>query len=534
MADKAKELLEKVLEWWNKFSTKQKTFIISAGAGVIIALGLLVTILTRPQYIILLNCETTKEASEVKDLLETEGLDSKVSDDGYQISINKKQQSEAALLLGANDIQAATYTIDNVTDGGLSTTEADKQKRYEYYMETRLAEDLLAKFSFIKSAYVEIYIPEQDGTLISSRNESQSSIWILLEMEQEIPTDTAAGIAQAVAVAIGNKTPENVVIMDTNGNTLYSGDDSYSASGNASSQLGVKSQWETKVKNEVRQVLLGTNEYDKVEVAVNLDLDFSSSTVRDHEYYVPDGNSQGYYSSSRVYNSTSTNGDAGVPGTDSNGNAEYVYQDNSQSESETSEAEYNYLPSERITDKEVPPGGINYDSSTISLSVTTLNLVREEDVKAQGLLTGITWDEYKLANAGQTQQTVPDEIYDVVSKATGFPRDNIAIVAYSENMFFDAQGLNVSASDIIQIVIILIILGLLAFVVIRSMRGEKQTQQPEELSVETLLQSQPETEIEDIGTEQISEVRKIIEKFVDENPEAAANLLRNWLNEEWS
>lgn len=24
MADKAKELLEKVLEWWNKFSTKQK------------------------------------------------------------------------------------------------------------------------------------------------------------------------------------------------------------------------------------------------------------------------------------------------------------------------------------------------------------------------------------------------------------------------------------------------------------------------------------------------------------------------------
>ena len=27
--------------------------------------------------------------------------------------------------------------------------------------------------------------------------------------------------------------------------------------------------------------------------------------------------------------------------------------------------------------------------------------------------------------------------------------------------------------------------------------------------------------------------RKMIEKFVDENPEAAANLLRNWLNEDW-
>ncbi len=27
MADRIKELLNKVLEWWNKFSTKQKTFI---------------------------------------------------------------------------------------------------------------------------------------------------------------------------------------------------------------------------------------------------------------------------------------------------------------------------------------------------------------------------------------------------------------------------------------------------------------------------------------------------------------------------
>lgn len=61
---------------------------------MIIALGLLVTILTRPQYIILLNCETTKEASEVKDLLETEGLDYKVSDDGYQISINKNSSQK--------------------------------------------------------------------------------------------------------------------------------------------------------------------------------------------------------------------------------------------------------------------------------------------------------------------------------------------------------------------------------------------------------------------------------------------------------
>lgn len=531
MADRIKGLLNKLLEWWNKFSTKQKTFIISAGAGIILAFAILITVITRPQYIVLANCDTTKEASEIVTLLEGEGLDYEVSDDGFQIKINKNQQSDASLLLGANDIQAATYTIDNVTDGGFTTTESDKEKRYELYMETRLANDLIARFSGIKSAVVDLYIPEQNGTLIAS--EEESSIWILLELDGDFSTDSAAGMAKAVSVAIGNKTSENVVIMDTNGNTLYSGDDSYSVAGVASSQMSVKSQWETKVKNDVKQVLLGTNEFDKVEVAVNLDMDFSSTNITDHEYYVADGNSQGYLASDRTYTEDSTNGNSGVPGTDSNGDIEYVYQDSSESTSSVAEEEHNYLPSERITNKETLPGGINYDQSTISLSATNMNLIREEDVKSQGLLDGITWEEYKLANAGQTQIEVPDELYDVVAKATGFPVENIAIVAYSENVFFDKEGLNVSASDVMQIILIIVILALLAFVVIRSMRSEKESEQPEELSVENLLQSQPEVELEDIGSEPISETRRLIEKFVEENPEAVANLLRNWLNEEW-
>lgn len=533
MAERAKELLNKVLEWWNKFSTKQKTFIISAGAGIILAFAILISILMRPQYIVLLNCESTKEASEVADLLSGASLDYQVSDDGYQIKINKKQQSEANLLLGANNIQSYAYTIDNVTEGGFTTTESDKEKRYELYMESRLANDIIGKFTFVKTAVVDLYIPERTGTLIDT--EEESSIWIVLELEAELPTDAASGLAKAVSVAIGNKTSENVVIMDTNGNMLYSGDDSYSAAGTASSQMGVKAQWENKVKNDVRQVVLGTNTFDKVEVAVNLNMDFSSTKITDHEYYVADGNNQGYLASERSFTSSSTNGSSDIPGTDSNGQQpEYVYQDNTESNAETAEEEKNYLPSERITNRDVLPGGINYEESTISLAATNMNVIREEDLREQGALDGISWEEYKLTNAGQVQVEVPDDLYEVVSKATGFPVENIAIVAYSENVFFDREGFNMSGSDIMQIVLIVVILALLGFVVIRSMRSEKESEQPEELSVESLLQSQPEVELEDIGTEAVSETRRVIEKFVDDNPEAVAILLRNWLNEGWS
>ena len=39
--------------------------------------------------------------------------------------------------------------------------------------------------------------------------------------------------------------------------------------------------------------------------------------------------------------------------------------------------------------------------------------------------------------------------------------------------------------------------------------------------------------LEDIGYSEKTETRVLIEKFVEENPDAAALLLRNWLNEDW-
>ena len=122
MADKIKELFHKVLEWWNHFSTKQKTFIISAGAGVILALAILVTVLTRPQYTLLRSCDTTKEASEIADILDSEGLDYQVSDDAYQITINKKQLSQANLLLASNNIQVPTWASPRCSIGLFAVT----------------------------------------------------------------------------------------------------------------------------------------------------------------------------------------------------------------------------------------------------------------------------------------------------------------------------------------------------------------------------------------------------------------------------
>ena len=160
----------------------------------------------------------------------------------------------------------------------------------------------------------------------------------------------------------------------------------------------------------------------------------------------------------------------------------------------------------------------------------------EETVKAQGLLDGMTWEEFKAANSRDVKLEVDEEYYSMVANATGISQDRITILAYESPVFYDKEGLPVSGTDILSIVMIVLILGLLGFVVLRSMRVKKEAaEEPveEELSVEEMLQSMPESELEDIDLEAKSEKRLMVEKFVDENPDAAASLLRNWLSDDW-
>ncbi len=530
MADRLKAIPVRILEWWNKFTSKQKTIIICIAAGVIIALAILVTVITRPQYELLANCESTKEASEITGLLDGAGITYTVSDDGYQIKVLKEQISDANLLLGANNIPSAAYGIDNVTNGGFSTTESDKQKRYKLYMEGQMESDLV-RFEAVKKADVQLSLPENDGTLLSKNEESYASI--ILELEGEFTQENATAMAQFVKTALGNENANNITILDSQGNLLFSGEDSYSITGNASNQLSVKQQAERLVRNEVKKVLLGTNQYDNIEVASNLALDFSSTELTEHNFSAPDGQTQGMVSHEDIFSAENVNSSGGVPGTDSNSEITYEMQDNENSSSTQSEESRDYLPNERIMSQTIPPGLIKYDESSISVTAITYNVQKEEDIRDQGLLDGITWEEYKANNGARVLQPVDENMINVVSKATGIAVENIAMVAYEEPLFIDREGMNIRATDVIQVVLIIIILGLLAFVVFRSMRGEKAVEEEEELSVEDLLQSTPESTVEGIAVEEWSETRKMIEKFVDENPEAAASLLRNWLNEDW-
>ena len=532
MPERLKAILDKITAWWKKFNTKQRSVLISIVAVVIVALVILGVVISRPTQVELVEAQSASEASTIKGVLEDNNISYEV-DSKLVFFVNKSDEVNAIMALGDNGIPAQAYSIDNVTDGSFSTTEADKQKKYQVYLEDKL-KDHLEKQSYVNEASVDITMPDKDGTILKSKEEATAAV--TLGLKDSITDDQAYAIARLVATALGNDTTKGITIIDKKANVLYSGGDSDTSAGLATSQLSYKQKLEEQVKNEVKKTLESSNIFQNIEVGMNLDIDFSKTETAQKNYTLPDGQTDsGLLDSEQNYQSDATNGQAAVPGTDSNSDdTTYTTQDGTPSESSITDNDKKYLNDEKITTSKNDGGSIKYDSSSITVVATRYKVYDESTLEKNGKLKDTSWEEYKAKHADPVKVTdVDQDLVTSVQNATGISQ--ISFLVYEQPEFVDkASGVR-SLSDILQIAITVLIFALLGFVVFKSTRSSEEEPKEEELSVDSLLEQTAENNepLEDIGYNEKTETRLLIEKFVDENPEAAAQLLRNWLNEDW-
>lgn len=541
MPEQVQNILNKILEWWKKFNTKQKALLISLTSVVLLALVILAVVMTRPTYVSLYDAADNKEAAAIKELLDSDGtLQYKVTGTTH-FEINAKQESEANMLLGTNDYATNGYNLSKadlskVVGGSFSTTEADKQKLYKEYMETKLAEDLAAQ-DLIESATVSLDIADDDGTLISRMQESSASV--SLRLTGSISDTQAYSIARFVATQLGNDSTDKVTIIDQKtSKIIYSGADQDSDLTLLSSQLDERERRAASIKSDIKDALAESGLFSNVEVGLNLDMSFQDVEDVVHTFWHNEGMDNGEITSQEIYSASGTGDVGGVPGTYSNSDNTSYYTGGTDGEWSVSNQKTLYSPNEEIKTTTSKGGTINRENCSAAV-VAVRNVVYEEDVlKASGALDDMSWEEYKAANGDNRLVENEAEMASYVSmvaKVVGCDESAVEFLCIEKPIFVDSEGNGRTLTDILQIALAVLIFALLGFVVFRSTRKQKETEPEPELSVEALLESTAEAEeaLEDIGYSEKSETRILIEKFVDEKPDAAALLLRNWLNEDW-
>ena len=532
MTERLKAIWEKIKEFWDKYTTKQKSLVISVVVALTLTIVLLSYVLTRTQYKKLITCETTKEANEVVELLQEAEIAYELSNNSTTISVDEKKFDAASLLLGSNDITGdASMTMEELFDNSLSTTESERKLKSNIYLQDKLA-NTIKTFDGVKDAVVYITTTESDVSILNTLTEQSASI--VLTTTDEFEVAAATTIAEMIAAAIDTDI-ENIRVTSSKGNVLYDGTSDLYSSGNLASVEEYKQQLTNTRANDIR-ILLIKQGYDDAEVLPNFAFDMDVVEELYTEYTPAEGSDQGVYKSSYEYKAENTDGASGVPGTDTNNDdTTYVIEDEDVAASNVEYTDIEYLPNVRVTNTQKEMGAIDTDSSSVSIVLTKYKVYSEEMLEQKGELKGTTFEEYIEENNLESVESleVDEALISSVAAATGIAENSINITAYQQPIFKFKENDVKTISDYLLVILLVLMVIMLIFVVVKGTSPIKVVELEPELSVEEMLATAEPKPLDEIKYNEKTEARVIIETFVDGNPEAAAQLLRNWLEDEW-
>lgn len=531
MLDRLKKLWQRIKDLWNKLTKKQRIIGISTFGVVVVTLLILIILLNRIQYEKLTTFEDTSTAKSAIAVLEGENIAYKLEEDMVTVDVDVTKKQDAVLALTDNEVLSESQmTLAQLLENDLSTTSSDKMLKNHLFIQSSL-NTKIKSIDGVKDASVLYFPTDNSNSILSTAKEISCSV-LLTVTEEFDQVNTPVSIATYVAYVIGNSTTDKIKIIDQHGNLLFGGEPLDEDEMTLNTNLAYRKTVEKWYNDKMFELAI-KNDYSDAEIVSALDINCDKSSVLYTEYLAAEGLEQGLYDSYQKITSESTGGAGDIPGADSNDETDYYIQTSGSGNSSYEELNIKYKPSERVTQIVKDWGVINRGSSSLAITLTKVLTRTEEELKILGLLDDTTFEEYVVRNSDKHEIEVNPALYQLFSDASGIPVTNITITSYEQPNFIAAEEEKINFSLYLEILLAVLIIGLLAFVVFRAMKPEEYVETEPELSVERLLATTKENQsLEDIEFGEKSETRKLIEKYIDENAEAVAALLRNWLNDD--
>ena len=541
MREKVKEIPEKFKVFWDKYTSKQKTIVIAIICVVLIAIGVVAWLASRPTWSKFQVFDSVDDANTMTKALDDQSITWKASSDGKTIYVHQDDMTNALYAMSDNGLTDKGYTWDDAFNNSMSTTESEKDQKRVLALQSEIRQSLI-QYKFIDDANVFINVPESTYTVLSSDDAetAKTSITASIELNDKnkdlLDDKTADTLAYWLANTVGTDV-KNVIINDTDGKCIYNGNTSDGLGGVLT---GGSTEYCNKLRNTIADnvtTLLIRCGYDDAQVGTDgIQFDMNKIETLTKEYSVDDGREYGYPTNLYTYSSKGASGNGGTPGTDSNDSDTDYVNNSSSGTSNTVDVQKltDLLTNEKVQNIKQETPAIKLADSSLGIVVRKYTVYKEDDLKADGTLDKTTWDQFISQNNKISTTTVSTDEINLISAATGVSANKITVLAYNVPQFVSSTKSSNGISNYLMIILTVLIIALLIFVILRGASPLAAEDEEPELSVEQLLATTKENQsLDDIEFSDKSETRKMIEKFVDENPEAVAQLLRNWLNDEW-
>jgi flagellar M-ring protein FliF len=240
--------------------------------------------------------------------------------DGGTIRVPSGQLQEARLAtagMGLGGKPAAGSGFELFNQPSFGQTEFTQKVNYQRALENELARSI-GQMDAVDTARVHLVMPEQ--TLFASQQQpTTASVMLKLKPGKHLDSAQARSISNLVAGSVEGLKPQNLTIVDINGNTLTPDDGAGSTAGLSSKQLETQRGYESTTERNLQAMLdnvLGPGKAT-VRVAALMNWDQIEQT---NETYTPGDPTQTPVLTNHSITETSNGGAAvgGVPGAASN------------------------------------------------------------------------------------------------------------------------------------------------------------------------------------------------------------------------
>jgi flagellar M-ring protein FliF len=336
------DLRDRVTGLWQ--AQNRQTQIIAGVGGAVVVIGLILlgtfAFGHGPAYQTLFTNLSNEDAAAVTSRLKDDKIPYQISGDGKTISVPAANVSDERVAIAGSGMLkggGSGYELFDKVNFGMTEFQEKLDK-------TRAVEGELQRtingLDPVDSSRVAIATPDQ--SLYSSQQEpTTASIAIKTKPGQALSPQEVKGITSLVANSVEGLKPENVTIVDSNGQILLPGPGGPNGSGGGDSgvdalrltqeQLLAKERYESALQQSVQSMLDDTlgpkHAVARVSTKMNFDANQSESKI-----YAPQGTVLSAQNQRESYTGSTPNRQAiGVPGTTSNIGTYQGIQNNAQS-----------------------------------------------------------------------------------------------------------------------------------------------------------------------------------------------------------
>ncbi|MBM7555336.1 flagellar basal-body MS-ring/collar protein FliF [Halanaerobacter jeridensis] len=510
------ELKNQFLQLWNNFSKRAK--IIITVSTIIAFLGLLILVnwASRPDYTVLFNNLSSKDAGNITNRLKEQQINYKIGDGGSSILVPRSKVHQLRLDLASEGLPSGGVTGFEIFDQ-TQIGSTDFEQKVNYYR--ALSGELTRTIKQMQNvSYAKVQVtPSKDSIYKDKAKPAKASVMLKLDQYQQLSTAQVRSIANLVASSVETLDPANVTIVDTGGNLLSAKLEQEEEGNDFGNHLEMKNQLESTMEEDLNVMLTKVLGLNNFVVKVNANLNFNQRNVKSEEYE-PVVGEEGIVRSRQTKEQSqegTTTTPEGVPGTTSN---IPQYQENSQQQQE-SESE------EQI---------VNYE----------INKKVEEFVKEQGNIERLSVSVMVNEDLGDEQQ---EQIRRAISTAVGYNQgrgDEISVIgmpfdqSVAEATTEAQQQLEAERRRNMYLMIagIIVALGLLFYIFRKSQSSSSGSASQ---TAEGIDYTVDDAESEQAATSELSEeeqakreMQQELKQLAEEQPEEIAELVRSWMAED--